>query len=125
MLGHIMEWFYGDLAGIRCDPDAVAFKKIIIRPTPIGDVTWAKASYESARGTISSEWKRSGGRLTMALTIPPNTTATVYVPTSESGSVTEGGKPASAANGVKFLRKENQCAVYEVGSGAYQFSAGP
>ncbi len=122
MLGHIMEWFYSDLAGIRCDPASIAFKKIIIRPTPVGDVIWAKARYESARGMISSEWRRSGDRLTMAVTIPPNTTARIYVPAVEPGSVTESGKATGAVPGLQFVHMENGCAVYEVGSGAYEFS---
>jgi alpha-L-rhamnosidase len=37
--------------------------------------------------------------------------------------VTESGKPAAQAAGVKFLRMENNAAVYAVGSGAYQFQS--
>jgi alpha-L-rhamnosidase len=44
---------------------------------PVGDVTWAKASYHSIRGKIVSDWKRDGGMLTLKVTIPANTTATV------------------------------------------------
>ncbi|MBS1654981.1 MAG: family 78 glycoside hydrolase catalytic domain, partial [Bacteroidetes bacterium] len=36
MLGHLMEWFYEGLAGIRSGKDAVAYKKIIIEPEPVG-----------------------------------------------------------------------------------------
>jgi len=37
--------------------------------------------------------------------------------------VTESGKPAAKAEGVKFLRMENVAAVYEVGSGTYRFQS--
>jgi alpha-L-rhamnosidase len=57
----------------------------------------------------------------MEVTIPPNSTATVFVPTKDAASVTESGKPAGEAKGVKFLRMENNAAVYAVGSGDYQF----
>jgi alpha-L-rhamnosidase len=58
MLGQIQEWFYHDLAGIQNAPDSAGFKKIVIAPQPVGDVTWAKASYNSIRGKIVSDWKR-------------------------------------------------------------------
>ena len=57
------------------------------------------------------------------MTIPANTTATVYVPAKDAAAVTEGGKPAGEAAGVKFVRMEGGCAVYEVGSGEYRFVA--
>ena len=57
------------------------------------------------------------------MTIPVNTTATVYVPAKDAVGVTESGKPAAQANGVKFLRMENNAAVYEVGSGTYRFQS--
>jgi hypothetical protein len=80
MLGHIMEWFYHELAGIQCDPDGPGFKKIIIKPTVVGDLTWVKASLNSVRGPIVSHWKRDGQQFSLVVTIPPNTTAKVYVP---------------------------------------------
>jgi alpha-L-rhamnosidase len=57
----------------------------------------------------------------MEVTIPPNTTATVYVPAKEAEAVTESGSVIDKAKGVKFLRMENNAAVYAVGSGTYQF----
>ena len=39
--------------------------------------------------------------------------------------VTESGKPAAKAEGVKFLRMENHAAVYAVGSGTYRFQSTP
>jgi alpha-L-rhamnosidase len=50
-----------------------------------------------------------------------NTTATVYVPAVDQAGITESGKPAAQAEGVKFLRMEKGAAVYEVGSGSYVF----
>jgi alpha-L-rhamnosidase len=70
-----------------------------------------------------SNWKREGGKLTMDVTIPINTSATVHVPARAATSVTESGKPAAQAKGVKFLRMENHAAVYEVGSGTYLFQS--
>jgi hypothetical protein len=123
MLGQINEWFFHDLAGIQSDPDGPGFKRIIIKPALVGDLTFVKASYDSVHGRISSEWKREGRRITLRAVIPVNTTATVFVPTRAQSSVRESGKPAARAAGLKFLRMEANAAVYEAGSGAYEFTA--
>ena len=52
--------------------------------------------------------------------IPPNTTATVYMPENVA-SLNESGKPIEKANGVEFLRTEKGRAVYELQSGQYSF----
>jgi len=123
MLGQIMEWFYADLAGIAPDPAGPGFKKILIRPQPVGDVTWVKSAYNSVHGRIGCEWKKSEGRFALNLEIPANTSATVFLPASEVKNVTEGGGPAGKAPGVRLLRQENGRAVYGISSGIYQFVA--
>jgi alpha-L-rhamnosidase len=122
MLGQIMEWFYADLAGIATDPSAPGFKKIVIHPAIVGDLVWVKGQYDSVRGLISSEWKREAGRLTLAVTIPPNTTAAVFLPAASADDVREDGVAAAKAPGVRFARMENGSAVFEIVSGKYQFT---
>ena len=73
-------WLYQGLAGIQTDPAAPGFKKIIIKPAIVGDLTWVKAHHDSPYGRIVSNWQREGNNLTMDVTIPANTTATVFVP---------------------------------------------
>jgi alpha-L-rhamnosidase len=116
-------WFYQGLAGIQADPAAPGFKNTIIKPAIVGDVTWVKSHHDSPYGRIVSNWKREGEKVTMEVTIPPNSTATVFVPAKDAAGVTESGKPAGEAEGVKFLRTENNAAVYAVGSGDYQFQS--
>jgi len=123
MLGQIQEWFYHDLAGIQNDTESAGFKKIVINPQPVGDVTWAKASYNSIRGKIVSDWKRDGGKFTLQVTIPANTTATVFIPAKSAGDVTEGGNAIPQVPDVKFLREENGRAIFEIASGSYEFEA--
>ena len=119
--GNLDAWFYQTLAGINYDPLQPGFKNVVIRPRMVGDLTWVKAHHDSLYGRIVSNWQRDGNALTMEVTIPANTTATVFVPAKDASGVTESGKPAEKAAGVKFLRMENGAAVYEVGSGCYQF----
>jgi hypothetical protein len=121
MLGQIMEWFYADLAGITPDPAGPGFKRIIIRPQPVGDVTWVKAAYQSARGRIECHWEKIAGKFNLHLAIPVNTTATVYLPAKSPEKVFESGTSAAAAPGVRVLRQENDRIVCEVTSGTYEF----
>jgi alpha-L-rhamnosidase len=63
------------------------------------------------------------GKLTLEVTIPPNTTATVFVPSKDIDGITESGKPARQSNGVQLLRQESGAGVYRVGSGRYTFAS--
>ncbi len=123
MLGQIMEWFYGDLGGIAPDPAHPGFKNILIHPQPVGDVSWARCAYDSVLGPINLEWKKSEGVFSLHVEIPAGATATVYLPTSELNHITESGLAVEQALGVKFLRQEEACAVFEIGSGIYQFAS--
>jgi hypothetical protein len=123
MLGQIEEWFYHDVAGIACDPAGPGFRKILINPQPVGDLTWAKASYDSIRGNIVSDWKRDGDKFTLKVNIPANTAATVFVPANAAEGVKESGKSATRSRGVKFLRQEGDRAVFAVESGTYEFTS--
>jgi alpha-L-rhamnosidase len=80
MFGELNEWLFSHLAGIQCDPSGPGFKKIVIQPTVVGDLTEVKASYDSISGKIISEWRRSGSNVRLHVVIPPNTSATIYLP---------------------------------------------
>jgi alpha-L-rhamnosidase len=123
ILGQITEWFYQDLAGITADESGPGFKKVIIRPQPVGGLAWAEASYDSLRGRISSRWERQGDRLTLTVSIPANATATVRVPSRSGSAVTEGGAAADSRPGVAFVARDGETAVYRVESGRYVFES--
>jgi alpha-L-rhamnosidase len=116
--GAVGRWLFGTVAGI--DTEEPGFKKIIIRPQP-GEITSAKASYNSINGKIATDWKLENGTFSLNVTIPVNTTATVYVPAESPETVTESGRKIADAPAVRFLRMEGGSAVFAVGSGHYQF----
>jgi alpha-L-rhamnosidase len=124
--GAIGLWLHQSVLGIRPDPAGPGFKRFILapQPDPAAGLTWARGSYDSVHGTIVSDWKIAAGQFTLRATIPTNTTATIYIPTKIESSVQESGKPAAEAKNVKFLRVEGRTAVYAVGSGTYEFTAG-
>jgi len=116
-------WFYQGLAGIRPDESAPGFKKIIIKPAVVGDLAWVKARHDSPYGRIACDWRRDADRLTLDITIPANTTATAYIPAQDLAGVTESGKPAAQAAGVKYLRAEGGRALLLLESGSYHFKS--
>ncbi|MEP7320075.1 MAG: alpha-L-rhamnosidase C-terminal domain-containing protein, partial [Panacibacter sp.] len=97
------------------NPAAPGFEKITIKPQPAGDLIWAKGSYQSVRGEIVSDWKKSNNEFLLHVIIPANTTALVYIPAKENAEVTESNQQ------VKPLRYEDGYAVIATGSGEYNF----
>lgn len=123
MSGQINEWFFNDLVGIGVDESGPGFRKFIVHPMVVGDLKWVKGSYQSVSGLITVSWKKLEGQFTLEVSIPANTSATVFVPALSVSGVQEGSVPALQAKGVKFLRMEAGCAVFEVLSGLYTFNS--
>jgi len=121
--GDLEAWFFQSLAGINYDPEHPGFKNLVMRPQMIPSLTSAKGSLDSPQGKVESEWQLQGGTFHWNIVVPPNATATVYVPAREQGQVRESGKPAASSAGVKFLRMENGAAVFVIGSGSYSFAS--
>jgi alpha-L-rhamnosidase len=120
LVGDLNIWMHEYLLGIAGDPAQPGYKHIIIRPHPVGDLTSARGYYQSPYGKIGSEWTRQGNRFTLNLVIPPNTTATVYLPTTDTNSVTESGRSAQKSAGIKFVGAPS-AAVFDVTAGSYKF----
>jgi alpha-L-rhamnosidase len=121
--GAVGQWMLAHSLGI--ERDEPGFRTFILQPEPdpTGTMTSAEGFYDSMYGKISSAWKVEGATLTYRATVPANTTATLYLPTSSAESVKEGGKDARGAMGITFVRYENGEAVYALKSGSYSFTA--
>ncbi|MGH9163044.1 MAG: family 78 glycoside hydrolase catalytic domain, partial [Vicinamibacteraceae bacterium] len=121
MLGHLMEWFYTGLAGLRQAPDAPGFRRLVIAPQMVDGIDYVKASYVSVQGKIGVSWRRSGSRIRLRVTVPGNTRASVEIPVERGQRVTEGGMPLDRASGVEVVRRDAAGVVARVGSGSYEF----
>lgn len=121
MLGHLMEWLYSGLGGIRQQEGSVAFKKILIDPQIVGDITHARTSYESPYGLIRSEWKLDAQQYTLKVEIPANSEAIICLPTAELDKVTEHGQPVKTHKEISNLDVNNGRLRVKVGSGSYLF----
>ncbi len=121
--GNFEAWCYQTLAGINYDPERPGFKHIVLRPHPVGDLRWARASHTSMYGPIVSDWQLVDGRFQWKIVVPPGTTATATVPTAQPESVLESGGPARKAPGVKPLEASVERAPFELEPGTYRFEA--
>jgi alpha-L-rhamnosidase len=110
--GSVGQWMYENIAGISAARPG--YREVLIRPRPGGGVNSARATFTSVRGPVSTRWSLRRGRFELTCSVPPNTTAEVWVPASATDRVAHsGGTP---------LRYEDGHRVFRVGSGTYRFA---
>lgn len=68
MMGHIVEWYYNGIAGIR--PLKPGFEKICICPYLPESINEFACSYESVRGTIRVQVKDCGEEVELTVQVP-------------------------------------------------------
>ena len=120
--GAIGEWMYRVMAGIEIDEGAPGYKHILIQPRPGGGFTSVTASHQTPYGKVSSAWTLKDAAFELAVEIPANTWATVRLPGAQLASVTEGGKPLAAGNGLSAPKQDGTVVTVETGSGQYRFA---
>lgn len=122
MLGQIEEWLYGWLAGLAPDPSAAGFRRAIVRPQPVPEVTWARASHQSACGRDEVSWTEARGKFFLDLVVPPNTAMEIRWPfATGADKVLADGAPATRSAAVRVLPDREGRPVFEIGSGRYEF----
>lgn len=121
MLGHIMEWFYTDLAGIRESDTSVGFRDIVLRPEMVGGIRWADGDYHSPYGLVSSHWKKEGKTFDWSVTVPANACATMYLPVPPGAVVTEGWRDLDSRKDIVIAGREKGRLILKIGSGNYNF----
>ena len=125
-LGAVGQWMYEYQLGITTDhhKGEAGYKHFILQPTAGGNYTSLKGSYRSNYGVIASSWTADGkGNMTsLTVTVPANTTATLYLPVS--GSLEKFGAAQGAAFVKKTTRNNVTVAEYDLSSGKYEFKIG-
>jgi alpha-L-rhamnosidase len=121
--GAVGAWMYAVVGGIDLDPHQPGYKNIIMHPQPGGDLTSARTELHSMYGLIKSEWTLNKHTFAWQISVPANSTATVYVAAKAVSQVTENGHAVETTQEVTFLRIENGFAVFEVKAGSYSFSS--
>lgn len=119
--GAVGDWMFQNIGGLSAiEP---GYKRSRIAPVPGGNLTEGSGSLKTVYGLLSSRWATRDGAVDLKVTVPVNTVAEVHVPAKSRWAVTEDGRPADTAKGVRFLRMQNGAAVFEVASGTYSFAA--
>ncbi|MEV7866454.1 alpha-L-rhamnosidase [Streptomyces sp. NPDC088124] len=111
--GSVGEWMYAHIAGIA--PGAPGFRKIIVRPRPGGGVTEASGRFDSLHGPVTTRWTTGSGGFRLTVGLPANTTAEVWIPTTDPTRVRHGE--------TRLLRTAEGCAVYAAGPGTHHFAS--
>ena len=112
--GSVVAWVYRYVAGIDTAAAEPGFRRIIIHPRPDDKMPHASGAYESVYGKISTDWTSDAASFSLKVTIPANTSATIYLPAISGSHVTESGNAVEA-------RQEGEAYVIQTGSGSYDF----
>lgn len=132
-LGSVDTFFYKVLAGINIEPSAPGFKRVIIKPYVVGDLTHVSASVNTIRGLVSSSWRREENALVLEVTLPVNSEGKVSLPllglkspvVRESGRVVyKDGSYIPSVSGITAGKRDDSYITFDVGSGAYSFWIG-
>ncbi|MDX3659609.1 family 78 glycoside hydrolase catalytic domain [Streptomyces sp. ID05-26A] len=121
--GAVGDWMFQNIGGLSLIQPG--YRRSRIAPVVGGGLTQGSGQLDTVYGRLASSWTVRDSAVDLKVTVPVNTTAEVHVPTTTRWAVTEGGRPAGTAKGVRFLRMEKGAAVFEVGSGSYNFGTAP
>lgn len=131
MFGSVGAWFYRALAGINLSADGAGYRHIRIEPNVVEDLTSASGTIHTIRGTVSSSWNHSPGKITLDVVIPIGADATVLVPQEEemtnvtlreSGHVVwQNGQYVAGDAGVSGAALKDNGVEVKIGSGHYSF----
>ncbi|MFS2188071.1 family 78 glycoside hydrolase catalytic domain [Mucilaginibacter sp. Mucisp84] len=119
LLGDLIAWFYQDIAGIKTVN--AGFKQVVMQPAIIIGLDSVNASYQTAYGLVKSSYTSTKDSFNWHVTVPPNSSALVYVPAKAMDEVIENGRKVSAIKDGKPVKMENGKAVLSIGSGDYDF----
>ncbi len=114
-LGAVYEWMVAYQLGIKADELQPGYQHFILQPTVGGDFTEAKGSYDSVYGTIKSGWTAADGVMTSYdVTVPANTSATLYLPVSGDVTACDGVTIMGAAqhNSIETQQMELVAGTY-------------
>jgi alpha-L-rhamnosidase len=115
----VQEWIFGSIVGIRPDLAQPGYKHFFMAPKLGGGLTSMKAGYESVRGHVECAYEVRDGALTLSVTVPPNTTASVMLPARKLDNVSESGRSVVQAKGVQI--KDASSSIVRLESGNYRF----
>jgi alpha-L-rhamnosidase len=107
MFGEIGGWLFKGIGGINIDEQHPGFSNVLLQPNFVKGLSHFEASHDGPFGTIVSSWKRAGDKVIYSVSLPANSSASVYFPEIP-------GK-------TPYLGNKKLPIVYSIGAGKYQF----
>jgi alpha-L-rhamnosidase len=120
MMGHIEEWFYSGIGGIRSTSEG--FRTMQIAPYFSRNLSHAKVETACGAGRIAVDWTKADNLISASFEVPVNTEAEIVLPLANSGTVTEDGREITVGNGIRAISRDSAAVHVTVGSGIYNFS---
>jgi alpha-L-rhamnosidase len=120
-LGTVGEWMFRTIAGIDTSTAGTGYKHIVIHPRPGGSLTSARAHLDTIRGRIATHWRREQGYFHLDLQLPPATTATLHLPSTDLSRVTESSAPLTDVDGVTGVRTSENGIECDLVPGTYSW----
>lgn len=119
-------YFIKGFGGIRNDENNLGMQDFIIKPAPIGDLTYANTELQSMYGNIVVNWERNDKTASYSIEVPVNCSAKIYIPAVDKKHVKEGKTLAENAKGITYIGNKQSDAVgnyiiYQIGAGKYHF----
>lgn len=120
-------YFIKGFGGIRPNPENLGMQHMLIKPAPVGDLTYANTQYESMYGNVVVNWTKHDTNAIFHIEIPVNTTAKIYIPAINKSHVKVGGELAEKLDNISYVGIEQNDAIgnyviFNIASGIYDFT---
>ncbi len=119
--GAVASWMYNHSLGIERDENSPGFKHFFLKPEvdSSGEMTFAGGYYDSMYGRIESAWEQKDGKIFYSFSVPPNTSAHLFLDAATETSIKSEGKPFRAIKGVKYWGVKDGKHIFKLESGKY------
>ncbi|MDA3879812.1 MAG: family 78 glycoside hydrolase catalytic domain [Prolixibacteraceae bacterium] len=118
--GAVGNWMYNNVAGLQKDAEQQGYKHFIVKPLIPEELSYAKAKLHTMYGEASVCWKKTENGLSLDVSIPPNTKATINIPYT-NGEISLNGAELKTYENIEFIGENNGFYSVKAGSGKYQF----
>ncbi|KJL24304.1 Bacterial alpha-L-rhamnosidase [Microbacterium azadirachtae] len=88
--GAVIRYLHTHVLGLRQAPGSVGWRRILIAPTFVPEVSHASGHHDGPQGRIDVAWTSNAGVFTLETSIPPLTTAQVILPDGTEHAVGPG-----------------------------------
>jgi len=122
MLGHLMEWLYSGLGGIRQQVGDFGFKHLLLEPEMVDGLDEVRTSYESIYGAIVVHWKKEKQHTRLVVQIPANTEALLLLPVRDTAAIQVDGKSLKGNPYITAIGKQGDKTKLQMKSGTYELT---